>query len=96
MTRDEYTLQSASHARRGMDLPWSKLTPLEVDAIRSAARQRDNLRKYIRENLSNAALAKSFGVHEATIEKVLSGATWSHVPGGCGHTTVHGAARKIA
>lgn len=77
--RDDYLRTARANARRGMDLPWSKLTPLEVDAIRSAARQRDNLRKYIRDNLSNAALAKSFGVHEATIEKVLSGATWGHV-----------------
>jgi predicted DNA-binding transcriptional regulator YafY len=79
MTRDEYTLRCRETARRGMDLPWAKLTPLEVDAIRSAARQRENLRQHIRDNLSNAALAKSFGVHPRTIEKVLSGVSWGHV-----------------
>lgn len=62
-----------------MDLPWSKLTPLEVDAIRSAAKQRENLRQYIRDNLSNTALGKAFGVHESTVEKVLSGESWRHV-----------------
>lgn len=79
MERDEYQIRAREHALRGMDLPQSKLTPLEVDAIRSAAKQRDNLRQYIRDNLSNEALAKSFGVHVRTIEKVLQGYTWSHV-----------------
>ena len=51
----------------------------EVLAIRSAARQRDKLRKYIRDTLSNQALAKSYGVHERTIEKVLTRETASHI-----------------
>lgn len=79
MTRDEYDIRARETARRGMDLPWSKLTPLEVDAIRSAKRQRENLLKHIRENLSNDALAKAFGVHRRTVEKVLQGETWVHV-----------------
>jgi hypothetical protein len=79
MNRDEYLIRAIELAPRGMDLPWSKLTPLEVDAIRSAARQRENLRQYIRDNLSNAALAKAFGVHQRTIEKVLQGYSWKHV-----------------
>lgn len=79
MTRDEYDIRARETARRGMDLPWSKLTPLEVDAIRSAKRQRENLLKHIRENLSNDALARAFGVHRRTVEKVLQGETWGHV-----------------
>lgn len=79
MTRDEYQIRQREFQPRGMDLPQSKLTPLEVASIRSASVQRDNLRKYIRDNLSNAALAKQFGVHERTIEKVLSLESWSHV-----------------
>ena len=51
--------------------------PLDVAEIRSAARQRQSLRQYIAANLSNAALAKKFGVHERTIEKILSRETWS-------------------
>jgi plasmid maintenance system antidote protein VapI len=62
-----------------MALPQSKLTPLEIDAIRSAARQRDSLRRHIRDELSNAALARKMGVHVSAIEKVLSGASWGHV-----------------
>jgi len=79
MDRTEYTLRAREFCKRGMDLPQSKLTPLEVDAIRSAARQRESLRKHIKDNLSNDALAQAFGVHVRTIEKVMQGHTWSHV-----------------
>lgn len=79
LTRDEYERRIHEFTSRGMDLPQSKLTPLEVDAIRSAARQRENLRNFIRDNLSNDALAEKHGVHRRTIEKVLQGETWSHV-----------------
>lgn len=79
MDRAEYQIRARECAKRGMELPQSKLTPLEVDAIRSAARQRESLRKHIRENLSNQALADYFGVHVRTIEKVLQGFSWGHV-----------------
>ena len=79
MTRDEYLARAREFAARGMDLPQSKLTPLDVDAIRSAARQRDSLRRHIRDELSNAALARKMGVHVRTIEKALSGGSWGHV-----------------
>jgi hypothetical protein len=72
-------LQDRSSYARGMDLPQSKLTPLEVDAIRSAARQREILRRHIDERLTNRALAKAYGVHYRTIERVLSRETWFHV-----------------
>jgi len=52
---------------------------LDVVAIRSAKRQRESLLKYIRENLSNAALARQFGVHERSIEKIMSRETWTHI-----------------
>lgn len=67
-------------AARGMDLPQSKLTPLEVAAIREAARRRAQMRREINETLSNAALAQAYGVHERTIEKVLAYGSWRHVP----------------
>jgi len=47
--------------------------------IRSAARQRANLRKFIAENLSNAAMAKKYGVHVNTIERVVSYESFSHL-----------------
>lgn len=77
--RDQYESDARLYASRGMELPWSKLMPLDVMAIRSAARQRESLKQHIREHLSNDALARKFGVHRRTIEKVLAYETWMHV-----------------
>lgn len=79
MNRSEYQIRQREFQVRGMDLPQSKLMDLDVVAIRSAAKQRENLRQYIRENLSNEALAAKFGVHVRTIEKALSYESWGHV-----------------
>jgi hypothetical protein len=80
-TVDRFTyLQSAkANAPRGQDLPQTKLLDLDIVSIRSAAKQRENLRKHIRDNLSNEALAKQYGVHVRTIEKCLAYETGSHV-----------------
>ena len=79
MERGEYLSRARELAPRGQDLPQAKLLELDVAAIRSAARQRESLRQHIRKNLSNEALAKQFGVHIRTIEKVLQYESWSHV-----------------
>lgn len=79
MNMTEYRQRQREFSARGMDLPQSKLTPLEVEAIRSAATQRERLREHIRNNLSNEALAREFGVHVRNIEKVLSREIWGHV-----------------
>jgi len=78
INRDEWEQRRTEFVARGLDLPQTKLMPLDVSEIRSAARQRDRLKVHIRENLSNAALAKKFGVHERSIEKVLSRESWAH------------------
>lgn len=79
MTRDEYLIRQRELSARGMGLPQSKLTPLEVAAIREAARRREAMRREITETLSNAALAKAYGVHVRTIEKALAYESWGHV-----------------
>lgn len=79
MNRAEYQVRAREFCLRGMDLPQSKLMPLDVDEIRSAARQRESLRQHIRDNLSNEAIARKFGVHVRTVEKILAGESWSHV-----------------
>lgn len=79
LTRGEYLLRAREFAPRGQDLPQTKLLDLEVVAIKSAARQREKLRQYIKDNLSNEALAKQYGVHVRTIEKALQHHTWSHI-----------------
>ena len=77
--RDEWEQRRTEYAARGQDLPHAKLLDLEVGSIRSAKKQREALLKHIRENLSNAALARQFGVHERTVEKVMSRETWNHL-----------------
>ena len=79
MTRWEYQSRRTEFAARGNDLPQTKLLAMDIVTIRSADRQRKALLKYIRENLSNEALAKSFNVHVRTVENVLSRETGSHI-----------------
>ncbi len=77
--RDEWEQRRTEFCARGQDLPQSKLIDLDVIAIQSAKKQREALLKHIRENLSNAALARQFGVHERTIEKAVARETWNHL-----------------
>ena len=79
MSREEYQSRRTEFALRGQELGQSKLCDLDVVAIRSAARQRESLRNHIRETLSNDALAKQFGVHVRSVEKILTRETWSHI-----------------
>lgn len=79
MSRGEYLCRVHEFCARGSDLPQTKLLPIDIGEIRSAAKQRENLRKHIANNLSNKALAKTYGVHERTIEKILSRETGSHI-----------------
>lgn len=79
LERGEYLSRAREFAKRGKELPQAKLLDVEVESIRSAAKQREKLRAYIRDNLSNLALAKEYGVHVRTIEKILQYDTWSHV-----------------
>ena len=80
MPRHEYLLRASEFAAHGQGLPQAKLLDLDVISIRSAARQRDALRKHIAENLSNAALAKKYDTHIRNIEKIIRREAWSHIP----------------
>ena len=80
MNRAEYQQRASEFCKRGFDLPQTKIPPLAVVAIRDAARKREELRREINEKFSNAALAKQWGVHIRTIEKILSYETARHVP----------------
>jgi len=77
--RTEYIQRSKEFAVRGESLAHSKLIALDVATIRSAVKQRNNLRKYLKDNLSNEALSKQFGVSVTTIERVTTMQTWSHI-----------------
>ena len=77
--RAQYQLEAIADAKRGEELPQSKLTDEDIETIRSAQRQLEKMREYIKNTLSNEALANQFGVHHRTIEKILSYETWRHV-----------------
>ena len=79
MTRDEYQIRQREMSVRGESLPQSKLTDEEVHAIRDAAVRREVMRREITNTLSNDALAKTYGMHPRTIEKVLSFESWGHI-----------------
>ena len=65
MTRNEYNLWGAkATAKRGSDLPHTKLTPDQVAAIRAN-----------RHGKTMKALAEEFGVHHRTIQKIKYGET---------------------
>lgn len=78
-SRDHYNLQASSCALRGSELPQSKFTDDDILEIRSAIKQRENMRKYIKDNLSNEALSKKFNVHYRTIERIIQRETWVHL-----------------
>lgn len=77
--RHTYLQQARQNALRGQELPQSKLLDMDIIDIRSAHRQRVKLLDYIRNNLSNEALAKKHKVSLRTIEKIVVYETWIHV-----------------
>lgn len=51
---------------------FGKLSPDDIDAIRSAAKQRRKLLQYIHDNLSYEALALKHGVAVTSISRVVN------------------------
>lgn len=79
LERDNYLANASQYARRGNQLTHAKLCPEKVKQIRDAVAKRDDLKQYIREELSNDALAKKLGVHVRTIERVTQNTAWFHI-----------------
>ena len=71
MERSEYLQRALELAPRGNKLPHTKLNQKQVREIREAAIKRDEMRREITETMSNEALARRYGVHYRTIEKVI-------------------------
>ena len=65
-------------ARRGEELPWSKLTEDDVRLIRGLVDERVRLRQEA-SLLSNAHIADKFGVSKRAIDRVTAGETWVYV-----------------
>ena len=66
-------------AKKGVQLKHAKLTPDQVITIRSTVKQRLNLLKYIRDNLSNEATKKQYGVSENTLTRVVQFKAYGHI-----------------
>jgi hypothetical protein len=65
-------------ARRGEDLPWSKLTEADVLLIRKIVEERERTKQQLK-YVTNAALARKFGVSLRAMDRVVTGETWGHV-----------------
>jgi hypothetical protein len=65
--------------KRGSELPHAKLDEEDIKSIRSEVKQREKLRDYIHESLTNQALADKYNVHIKTIERIVQFQTWNHV-----------------
>ena len=72
MNRSEYLQCPALYCKRGEDLPQTKLSAAAVRDIRACAEKAKRLRQRITARYSRAALAKKWGVHERTIDKILA------------------------
>lgn len=70
--RDEWSLRRIEFAPRGRALPHAKLDDEKVREIRASYVQYSSTRGL-------QALARRFGIHRRTVEKVLSFETWGHV-----------------
>lgn len=79
LERGEYLSRTKEFALRGQDLPQSKLTDDDVMEIRSMIKQRENMKVYIRQNLSNQAIADKFNIHIRNVEKISTYQTWAHL-----------------
>ena len=79
LERGEYLSRAREFCLRGEDLPHSKLSENDVYEIRSMIKQKEKMRKYIKENLSNDAISQKFNVHIRTIEKISNYSSWAHL-----------------
>ena len=65
--------------KRGFELPQSKLNESLVKRIREEYEVARKERERLQREYSAKGLAKKYGVHIRTMEKMLSGETWGHV-----------------
>ncbi|HET9819627.1 MAG TPA: hypothetical protein VFP92_10720 [Rhodanobacteraceae bacterium] len=72
-------VMNRTKVKRGEELPQSKLSNLDVLLIRQAVEERTRLRREASQ-LSNFSLARKFGVHTHTIERIVAGEAWACVP----------------
>jgi len=66
------------HVKRGSELPHSKLNEKLIKKIRKTVAERERL-KVVLSGMTNAAIAKQYGVHVRTIDRITAGENWHHV-----------------
>lgn len=64
--------------KRGSQLPHAKLDEEKVAEILATIERRESLKSELR-SISNAAIAKRYGVHYRTIDRISAGENWGHV-----------------
>lgn len=79
MDRAEYQIRARECAKRGMDLPQSKLNPEIVNRCREEHERAMYSIKYINDHYSVAALARRYGVSYGAMDKAIRRETWGHV-----------------
>lgn len=80
MNRHEYKCGGARLvAKRGTELPQSKLTEAQVREIKQAHAVKQRLIDELNARFSAKALAAHYGVHHRTIERILQRDGWIHV-----------------
>ena len=65
--------------KRGEDLPQSRLTEESVIEARKLHEESRQAIRDLQDMFSAKGLARRYGVHVRTMEKALSGITWSHI-----------------
>lgn len=79
MTRDEYRATGAKlTAKRGSELPHAKLTEDDAVAIRKLHARKQRAIARLNERYSAAGIAKRYGVHVRTVERILQRTGWVH------------------
>lgn len=65
--------------KRGEALPQARLTAAQVIEARQLNQEARQAIRDLQDEFSAKGLAKRYGVHYRTIERALSGETWSHL-----------------
>lgn len=65
-------------AKRGEQLPQSRLADEDVILIRQLVEERNKLKAQIAE-LTSAKIAEKFDVHSRTIDRIIAGHGWTHI-----------------
>jgi hypothetical protein len=79
MNLEEYKPLARLFALRGEQCAAAKLTEREVAQIKEMHAKKMRLVARINKRYSVDALAKRYGVHRTTVEKIIYRETWAHV-----------------